>query len=294
MSKAPDQVSVPDVTGQTGDAAKSFLEAEPYTFQVTVQTEPSTDVPANNVVRTDPAVNTPIAKGSNVTLVVSAGPAKVKVPPVEGLTEEAARNQLTTRGLVAEVQFVTVASGSADDGHVISQSIPPTESVAPGTTIRLKVGKVAVAPSTTTTTTIPPTTTTTIPPVADLAITKTDGSTTKSPGTVTYTIVASNAAGPADINAVHVTDKMPKELTNVTWTCAAKGGASCPASGSGDGDIDVTVNLPVGGTVTFTVTSTLTATSGKLENTAKIAPPNGATDPQPDNNSATDSDNITL
>ena len=32
VSKAPDQVSVPDVTGQAADAAKSAFSAEPYTF----------------------------------------------------------------------------------------------------------------------------------------------------------------------------------------------------------------------------------------------------------------------
>ncbi len=98
VSKAPDQVSVPDVTGQTGDAAKALLEAEPYTFAVTVTCEPNATVAVNIVVRTDPAVNTPVAKGSKINLVVSAGPAKVKVPPVEGLTEAAARNQLTLAG----------------------------------------------------------------------------------------------------------------------------------------------------------------------------------------------------
>ncbi|MEP7113003.1 MAG: Stk1 family PASTA domain-containing Ser/Thr kinase, partial [Ilumatobacteraceae bacterium] len=135
VSAAPDQVGVPDMSGQTGDAAKAILEAEPYTFAVTVTPEPSTDIPLNFVIRTDPALNTPVAKGSNVTLVVSAGPAKVRVPPVEGLIEATARNQLTVRGLLADVQFVTVAIGSADDGHVISQNIPSTESVNPGTTI---------------------------------------------------------------------------------------------------------------------------------------------------------------
>jgi serine/threonine-protein kinase len=289
VSKAPDQVSIPDLTGQTSDAAKALLEAEPYTFVVTVTSEPSADVPINVVVRTDPVVNTPVAKGSNVTVFSSAGPAKVKVPPVEGLTEEAARNQLTTRGLVADVVYVTVAIGSPDDGHVISQSIPPTDSVVPGTTVRLKVGKSAPAP----TTTIPPTTIppTTVVPTADLAITKTDGLTTTAPGTLTYTIKATNL-GPFDVTGARVTDTVPSALTGVTWICAATGGASCPASGSGSGDINETVNLPVGGVVTFSVTGTVGGTSGTMSNTATITPPSGVTDPNLGNNSATDTDNL--
>jgi uncharacterized repeat protein (TIGR01451 family) len=291
VSKAPDQVGVPDVTGQTGDAAKAFLEAEPYTFVVTITPEPSADIPANVVLRTDPPLNTPVAKGSNVNVIVSAGPAKVRVPPVEGLAEAAARNQLTNRGLVADVQFVTVAIGSPDDGHVISQSIPSTESVDPGTTIRLKVGKAATPATTTTatpTTTIPPTTTT--PPSADVSVTITDGqSTTASGNTVVYTIVGKNT-GPSPAASSFVSDIMPSGLSGVTWTCSASGGASCPANGNGN--INSSVDLPVGGSVTFTVTGTVSISSGNLVNTVTISGPGGVSEVQPSNNSATDSDTV--
>ena len=68
VSKAPDQVSVPDLTGQTSDAAKALLEAEPYTFVVTVtsRTERRRRRQQRGR-RTDPVVNTPVAKGSKVT-----------------------------------------------------------------------------------------------------------------------------------------------------------------------------------------------------------------------------------
>ncbi len=286
VSKAPDQVSVPDLTGQTGAAAKALLEAEPYTFVVTMTSEPSASVAADVVVRTDPTANTPLAKGSKITVVTSAGPAKVKVPPVEGLAEAAARNQLTLVGLLADVQFVTVANGSPDDGHVISQSIPPTESVLPGTTIRLKVGKAAPLP----TTTIPPTTlppTTTAPPTADLSITKTSS---VSGTTVTYTIIVKNA-GPSAANAAKVTDAMPSALSGVKWTCDAP---NCPASASGD-ITAFTIDLQVNGTVTFIVTGTVSATAtGTLSNTATVAPPSGVTDPTSGNNSATDNRSLPL
>ncbi|MEO8266231.1 MAG: Stk1 family PASTA domain-containing Ser/Thr kinase [Ilumatobacteraceae bacterium] len=294
VSKAPDQVGVPDMTGQTGDAAKAILEAEPYTFVVTVTNEPSADIAANIVLRTDPPLNTPVAKGSNVTVIVSAGPAKVKVPPVEGLTEAAARNQLTNRGLVADVQFVTVAIGSADDGHVISQSIPPTESVNPGTTIRLKVGKAAPAPTTTTappTTTLPPTTT--APPSADLSVTITDGQTSTSSGApVIYTIVATNN-GPASVTSAFVSDIMPSGLSGVTWTCVGTNGGVCSNAGA-DGNINTSVDLPVGATVTFKVNGNVSAGAGNtLTNKVTIATPGGVSDPTSGNNSATDTTSVT-
>ncbi len=292
VSKAPDQVGVPEVTGQDGAAAKALLEAEPYAFVVTLTPEPSADIPANIVLRTDPAVNTPVARGSNINVIVSAGPAKVRVPPVEGLTEAAARNQLTNRGLLADVQFVTVAIGSPDDGHVISQSIPSTDSVLPGTTIKLKVGKAAPEPTTTippTTTTIPATTTN--PPTADLSVTITDGASTKSQNSaVTYTIVASNA-GPSSVSAAFVSDIMPSGLSGVTWTCSANGSANCPSNGNGN--INAAIDLPVGGSVTFIVSGTVSASSGTLTNTVTISTPGGVSDPAGSNNSASDSDNVT-
>jgi serine/threonine-protein kinase len=180
VSKQPDDQSIPDVGGQAGDAAKGILEAEPYAFKVTVITEPSADVGAGAVIRTDPAINTVVPKGSAVTLVVSEGPAKVRVPPLEGLTEAEARNQLVKLGLVADVRTVLVAADSADIGHVISQSIAPTEKVAPGTSIRLQIGKAAPPPATTTVTTVPATTP---------ATTTTTTSTTTTSSTTTTTTV---------------------------------------------------------------------------------------------------------
>ena len=126
-------------------------------------------------------------------------------------------------------------------------------------------------------------------PAADLSITKTDGRTTYTPGAaVTYTIVASNA-GPNAVTGAAVADTLPAAITGATWTVVYAGGASGPASGSGD--IAAAVNLPVGASASFTVTGTVAAdATGDLVNTATIATPAGTTDPNPANNSATDTD----
>ncbi|HEU4662562.1 MAG TPA: hypothetical protein VFS55_00885 [Dokdonella sp.] len=126
---------------------------------------------------------------------------------------------------------------------------------------------------------------------ADLAITKTDGSASATPGSpITYTIVASNA-GPSNVTAATVADTVPANITGATWTCVGSGGATCPATGSGN--INATVDIPVGGTATFTLSGTVAAgATGTLANTATIAPPAGTTDPVPGNNSATDSDTL--
>ncbi|MES1245730.1 MAG: ExeM/NucH family extracellular endonuclease, partial [Acidobacteriota bacterium] len=130
----------------------------------------------------------------------------------------------------------------------------------------------------------------TLTPQADLAITKTDGVTTATPGgSVTYTITASNA-GPSNAPGSTVADTFPASLT-CTWTCVGAGGGICTASGSGN--INDTVNLPAGGSVTYTASCTISASAtGTLSNTATVAAPAGVTDPTPGNNSATDNDTL--
>ncbi len=127
-------------------------------------------------------------------------------------------------------------------------------------------------------------------PSAELAITKTDGVTTATPGgSVTYTITASNA-GPSNNPSAVVADTFPASLT-CTWTCVGAGGGTCTAAGSGN--INDAANLPVGGSVTYTASCTISAgATGSLSNTATVAAPGGVTDPVPGNNSATDTDTL--
>jgi uncharacterized repeat protein (TIGR01451 family) len=130
----------------------------------------------------------------------------------------------------------------------------------------------------------------TLAPSADLAITKTDGVTTASPGgSVTYTITASNA-GPSNATGATVADTFPASLT-CNWTCTGAGGGTCTAGGSGN--LNDTVNLPAGGNVTYTASCTISSlATGTLSNTATVAAPGGVTDPTPGNNSATDTDTL--
>ncbi|MCQ4165695.1 proprotein convertase P-domain-containing protein [Tahibacter sp. P2K] len=131
----------------------------------------------------------------------------------------------------------------------------------------------------------------TLAPSADLAVTKTDGVTSATPGgSVTYTVTSSNA-GPSNAPGATVADTFPASLT-CTWTCVGAGGGTCTASGSGN--ISDTVNLPAGGSVTHTASCAISAAAtGSLGNTATVAAPAGVTDPTPGNNSATDTDALT-
>jgi uncharacterized repeat protein (TIGR01451 family) len=129
------------------------------------------------------------------------------------------------------------------------------------------------------------------PAEADLSVTKTDGRTTAATGQpVAYTIVVSNA-GPGLVTGATVTDTPPAALTGVSWTCAGSGGGTCTASGTGG--ISDTVNLPVGGKATYTLTGAISGSAtGTLTNTASVTAPDGVTDVNTANNSATDTDTL--
>jgi uncharacterized repeat protein (TIGR01451 family) len=131
-------------------------------------------------------------------------------------------------------------------------------------------------------------------PVADVAVTKDDGQTTAVPGgTIVYTIIASNPAGPSAAPATAVGDAF-SSLLDCTWSCAPSGGASC-TSGPVAGDLADLADLPVGGAAEYTATCTLDAGAvGTVTNTATVATAAGVSDPSAANDSATDVDDLTL
>ena len=130
-------------------------------------------------------------------------------------------------------------------------------------------------------------------PKADLHITKGNGVAYLSEsGAVTWTIEVRNPDQQDVIGAV-VQDLFPDTVSGISWTCVAINGATCAASGTGD--INDSVDLPFGGRVTYTVTATVTGVTGEMvTNTATVTPPESPVDLNLSNNSATDSDPITL
>ncbi|WP_354447488.1 beta strand repeat-containing protein [Ottowia thiooxydans] len=128
----------------------------------------------------------------------------------------------------------------------------------------------------------------------DLSVTKTDNVSTVTAGSsTTYSVVLRNA-GPSNIAGAQFTDTPPPGMTFTSWTCAATGGAVCPAA-SGNGPIAAPVTIPATtGQVTFTVTAQIAASvTGSISNTATITPPSTVVDPNSANNSETDTNSVT-
>jgi uncharacterized repeat protein (TIGR01451 family) len=126
----------------------------------------------------------------------------------------------------------------------------------------------------------------------NLGINKDDGVTTAIPGQgVVYTITVTNS-GPSDATGVFVTDILGASFTGGQWTAVFGGGATGNAAGSGS--INELVNLPIGGAVVYSLAAAIDpSATGQITNTATVTPPTGGTDPNPFDNTATDTDGLT-
>jgi beta-lactam-binding protein with PASTA domain len=134
VSGGPGQVEIPDVTGQTREAAEQTLDE--VGLGVAVETKKSSDIPSNSVIETNPPAGESVRRGSQVTLIVSSGPGKVSVPPVVGETRNAAEQQLSAVGLVSSA---SEESSGRPAGEVLSQSPNAGTKVDPGSTVSLVV-----------------------------------------------------------------------------------------------------------------------------------------------------------
>ena len=117
---------------------------------------------------------------------------------------------------------------------------------------------------------------------ADLAVSKTDGTTAlDAGGSTTYTLVVTNA-GPSSVTGAILADPAASGLAKTAVACAPSPG-QCVAPPSVT-DLEAGFALPAlasGQTYALAVTATVTATSGSVANTATVAAPAGVTDPGP-------------
>ena len=164
ISKGQQEITVPDVSGQTGVDAQQTLEDLGLT--VTVQKEyseaddsgwPLTE--PGYVMAVSPETGTSMTAGGSVTLTVSRGldyGDTAQIPDVVGMTKNEA---ITTLGKWADIQITEQQSSEVPAGQVISQDPSATSEVGdtaygnPDETISIVVSSGNQAPADTTTTT---------------------------------------------------------------------------------------------------------------------------------------------
>jgi beta-lactam-binding protein with PASTA domain/predicted Ser/Thr protein kinase len=142
VSTGPPLVPVPSCATLTESDCVNVVSAAGFTPEVVQQPDP--DVDEGRVVRTEPGGGTEAENGSIVRIIVSSGPGTTTVPPVNGLTEDAARSALGEAGFGVEVVNQPVAPDSADAGKVISQNPGGNTQAEPGSTVTIVVGQADV------------------------------------------------------------------------------------------------------------------------------------------------------
>jgi large repetitive protein len=127
----------------------------------------------------------------------------------------------------------------------------------------------------------------TVEKCADIAISKTDGSSSFTPGsTVQYTVVVNNN-GPSDAFGLILTDVAPTGTSITSWSAVFAGGATGNANGSGN--LSEAINVPDDATATYAIQVYVPSTfTGNLSNTATVSVPSGLKDNNLTNNTATD------
>jgi eukaryotic-like serine/threonine-protein kinase len=137
VSSGPEQVTVPDVTGLTREAAETRLTREGLDPVVEMQ---ESDQPEDEVIAQDPAEGAKVDAGARVTITVSQGRRQVDVPNVVGLAEADARQVLAGDGLGVTVRRRDT-DNEEEDGQVLDQRPGAGVEVDAGRTVIIIVGR---------------------------------------------------------------------------------------------------------------------------------------------------------
>lgn len=128
--------TVPDVRGESQSSAVKTLRNIP--FKVSVKEKYSNDVASGYVISQSPSAGSKAAKNSTITITVSKGSSKVKVPSLTNYTQSEASKQLNNMGL-ALGNVTKEYSNSVRKGYVIRQGISAGTSVSKGTAVSVVI-----------------------------------------------------------------------------------------------------------------------------------------------------------
>jgi serine/threonine-protein kinase len=159
VSSGPQEVSVPEVTGETqADATATLAAAE---LKVTVSKREVAEPAAGTVISQSPGAGSQLKVGAQVTIVVAQALKQVPVPSVVGQSEAQAAAAITAAGYTSHTVSRTVTDPSKV-GIVVQQSPGAGHKLSKGAEVTIAVG--ALGQQTTSTSTS--TTTTPTPPAS--------------------------------------------------------------------------------------------------------------------------------
>ncbi len=137
VSRGPPPVPIPDVRTLSPEDAQARLEEAG--FLVTVERPNNETVPYNDVIDTDPPVGEKLPRDSEITLLVSNGPAPVQIPETANMSYDEAAQALTAKGFA--VQRSDDFSDTVPVDKVIGTNPAVGTSQARGSTVTISVSK---------------------------------------------------------------------------------------------------------------------------------------------------------
>jgi serine/threonine-protein kinase len=138
VSTGPGSSALLNVVGLTAAQATAKLKAAG--FRPTTETQSSATVASGRVVSTDPPAGTELQAGSQVTVVVSGGPAQTTVPDVVGQSKAAAEATLANAKLTAGT-ITQKTTTEQSPGTVLEQSPTAGSSLTDGGAVNLTVAQ---------------------------------------------------------------------------------------------------------------------------------------------------------
>lgn len=142
LSSGAAEITVPDVSGQTQDAARKTLEDAG--LQVgSVKYEDDSKVAADRVIRTTPEAGSSASKDEEIILVLSSGYVSIDSGKVVGKTQEEGLKYLADLGL--QTNTIREETTEAPNGQIIA--VDPSGRVKVGSSVTVKVAKTPPAPS---------------------------------------------------------------------------------------------------------------------------------------------------
>jgi hypothetical protein len=287
-------VTITDGTGAsctapltTGTAPLSSMICTLTSTTAGVKTLTATYTPASTAFGESSDTESHTVSGAATSLTL-LGPARARIGTAASYTAELS---VTAPGTGTPAGTVTVSAG-ADSCTITLPTATPSCTIAYGTLGSRTVSAVFAPSNADYSGSTSNPVQTLVFASADVSVTKTNAVNTYRPGDLlVYTVVVRNN-GPDAAPQVRVRDAAPVGLTNVAWTCEASGGAVCPDAG-GTGALDhVVATLPSSGVLTYAYFGNVIGRPLEIVNVADVTLPADTTieDPNPANNSATDTD----
>ncbi len=139
VSKGKERYVLPsELVGMDPNVARDLLTSLTL---VTSRTQSifSSEIPIGKVVSTKPEIGTQVKRATNITLLISRGPAPVPVPGIAGVSVAVATKMLGKLGLSLDV--VDQIFDDSKEGTIISSDPVPGTSVAKGSKVKVTVSK---------------------------------------------------------------------------------------------------------------------------------------------------------